>query len=288
MLGLAGVALLGASWVRPRCEPSPRWLRRWGLVALMSVVLQGVLGGLRVVLLKDAIGVLHATLAQLFFVLTCAIALYTSGWWQALPARRPSAIDYRMGTLFVATTVMILAQLTVGAAMRHQHAGLAIPDFPLAYGKLWPGMDAGSVALYNARRMEIVAVNPITAFQIGLQMAHRFLALVIFGAVAFAAWSARRKLGAGDYLSRLAVAWLGLILTQALLGAATIWSDKAADVATVHVLFGAICLGLGAMMSLIAWRELAYSHGRADSGAVAEQPYLSMLRPQPSAGAGSH
>ena len=86
--------------------------------------------------------------------------------------------------------------------MRHQHAGLAIPDFPLAYGKLWPAMDAGSVAHYNQQRMEIVAVNPITAFQIGLQMIHRLLALAILGAVAFAAWSARRALGGKNLLSR--------------------------------------------------------------------------------------
>ena len=122
------------------------------------------------VLLKDAIGIFHATLAQLFFVLICAIALFTSRWWQTLPSRKPSAINYRLSTLLLLTTIMILGQLALGAAMRHQHAGLAIPDFPLAYGRLWPAMDAASVAYYNQQRMEILAFNPITAFQIGLQM----------------------------------------------------------------------------------------------------------------------
>jgi heme A synthase len=75
VLGLTGLALLGASWVWPRCEPSAKWLRRLGLAAFFAVVLQGVLGGLRVVLFKDAIGIFHAALAQLFFVLICAIAL---------------------------------------------------------------------------------------------------------------------------------------------------------------------------------------------------------------------
>ena len=87
-------------------------------------------------------------------------------------------------------------------------------------------------------------------------MAHRLLALAILGAVAFAAWSARRTLGGGNLLSRLALGWLGLILTQVLLGAATIWSNKAADIATAHVLVGALSLAMGAMMSLIAYREL--------------------------------
>jgi cytochrome c oxidase assembly protein subunit 15 len=288
VLSLAGVALFGASWIWPRSEPSATWLRRCGLAAVVAIVLQGVLGGLRVVLLKDAIGIFHAALAQLFFVLICAMALFTSRWWQSLPGRNVSAIDYRLATLFLLTTVLILGQLALGAAMRHQHAGLAIPDFPLAYGRLWPGMDAASIAHYNARRLEIVAVNPITALQIGLQMAHRFLALAILSAAAFAARSARRTLGARNPLSRLALGWLGLILTQALLGAATIWSNKAADIATAHVIVGALCLMVGAVMSLVAFRELAGSSRWADSPVFAEQLSLSLLEPRPSAGAGLH
>jgi cytochrome c oxidase assembly protein subunit 15 len=202
--------------------------------------------------------------------------------------RSSGGVNHYLSSLILFTTLLILVQLVLGAAMRHQHAGLAIPDFPLAYGRLWPAMDAGSVAHYNARRMEILAVNPITAFQIGLQMTHRLLALAIVGAVAFAAWSARRTLGAGSLLSRLALGWLGLILTQALLGAATIWSNKAADVATAHVLVGALSLALGATMSLIALRELASSRQRADSSAAAEQFSLSPLGPQPSAIGGLH
>src|SRR3989442_522657 len=52
-------------------------LRWWGILAFAAVILQGILGGLRVVWLKDQIGIFHATLAQLFFALMCAIALFT-------------------------------------------------------------------------------------------------------------------------------------------------------------------------------------------------------------------
>ena len=69
-----------------------------------------------------------------------------------------SAIDSRLSSFL--TTLLILGQLALGAAMRHQHAGLAIPDFPLAYGKLWPATDAASVAHYNAQRMEITGRQP--------------------------------------------------------------------------------------------------------------------------------
>src|ERR1022692_4396964 len=107
--------------------------------------------------------------------------------------------------LFLLTTMLILAQLTLGEAMRHPPAGLAIPDFPLAYGNLWPAMDAGYVAHYNQQRIEVVSANPITAFQIALQMIHRLFAIAILGAVAYAAWSTWRTLGGKNYLARKSV-----------------------------------------------------------------------------------
>ena len=109
----------------------------------------------------------------------CAIALFTSRWWQTRPVRLPSTIDYKLSTLFLLTTCLILGQLALGAAMRHQHAGLAIPDFPLAYGRLWPATDDASVAHYNQQRIEVAEAKPITSFQISLQMVHRLLALSI-------------------------------------------------------------------------------------------------------------
>ncbi len=268
VLGLTGLASLGASFFWPRCEPSPKWLRGLGLLAFFLVVLQGVLGGLRVVLSRDQLGIFHATLAQLFFVLVCALALFTSRWWQAAPSRPPSALHSRLPTLLAATTFLILGQLVLGATMRHQHAGLAIPDFPLAYGRLWPAMDAASVTLYNQQRLETTAVNPITAFQVGLQMVHRLGAVAISGAVAWCAWSTRRQLGRKSVLSKLALVWLGLIVAQVLFGAATIWSDKAADIATAHVLVGAVSLAVGAILSIISFRDLVFARRAVVSSAA--------------------
>jgi len=161
-----------------------------------------------------------------------------------------------LSLLVLATTLLILVQLVLGAWMRHQHAGLAIPDFPLAYGKLWPDMDAASVALYNQHRLETVSLNPITSFQIGLQMAHRIVAALILAAVAACAWQTWRRLGARSALGKLGLVWLGLVLAQALLGAMTIWSDKAADIATAHVLGGALSLALGTLQCLLWFRPL--------------------------------
>jgi len=295
VLAITGLALLGASFVWPRCEPAAKGLRSLGLAAFFAVVLQGVLGGLRVVLYKDAIGILHATLAQMFFGLVCAIALFTSCWWQSNVSRvrdqGPELEDPGFGKLrwlVLGTTGLILGQLILGAAMRHQHAGLAIPDFPLAYGRLWPAMDPASVSSYNQHRIEVLSVNPITAFQIGLQMTHRIVAVVIFGAAAFYAWSTRRALGGKNIVGRLTLGWFGLIMTQVLLGAATIWSDKAADIATAHVLVGALSLAVGVIVSIISSNELMFTRRVTDSLPAAEVRTEPPLEPSPAAGISSH
>ena len=54
-------------------------------------------------------------------------------------------------------------------------------------------------------------------------------------------------------LSTLALLWLGLIVGQILLGAATIWSNKAADMATAHVVAGAASLVSGALVTIVTF-----------------------------------
>ncbi len=256
-LSLSVMGLLGfaASFRWPNCEPSPKWLRILGVVAFLAVVAQGVLGGLRVTLLKDQIGIFHATLAQVYLFLMCAIALFLSDFWHDLPVRAQFDL-HRFRPLIIVATVLILCQLMLGATMRHQHAGLAIPDFPAAYGKIWPATDAASLQRYNSNRVEVIGYQPITEFQIELQMTHRMMALVIFATVGICAFRARREFGSKHWLSRLTLAWFGLILTQAFLGATTIWTNKSADIATAHVACGALCLVTGGLTSIIACRLL--------------------------------
>jgi len=247
-----------------------RWMRWLGVVAVSAVILQGVLGGLRVTQLKDAIGIFHAALAQLFFALVSAIALGTSRWWRSAESQKLSIYDaggLRYSFAFV--TGLILGQLFVGATMRHQHAGLAIPDFPAAYGNVWPAMDAASVARYNQARGEVTALQPITSFQILLQMVHRIMACLVLGSVAWAAGVAQRRLGWTSILTRLSLAWLGLVLLQMTLGAATIWTNKAADLATAHVALGALSLGTGALLALMAAR-CSRTEPAPDPGAAAK------------------
>ncbi len=124
-----------------------RWLRNLGFAALALVILQGVLGGLRVTLLKDEIGIFHACLAQLFFGLLIFITLATSRLWQRLSAENfRSGASRSLASLAILTTSVIYLQLALGATMRHQHRDLAILDFPAAYGQVIPdviGREAG-------------------------------------------------------------------------------------------------------------------------------------------------
>jgi cytochrome c oxidase assembly protein subunit 15 len=284
LLAVVGLVSFGVSWVWPRCEASPKWLRRLGLIGFAAVVFQGVLGGLRVVLLKDEIGIFHATLAQLFFALSCALALFTSRWWQnrVIDLERAEERTQSAGSLawlLTGVTALILCQLILGATMRHQHAGVAIPDFPLAYGKVWPATDASAIDQYNQHRLEITALNPITAFQIILQMVHRLMALLIVGALSACVWLAHKRPAGNSNLRILSWGWLGLILVQALLGAATIWSNKAADVATGHVLVGALSLAFGAMLSIMCWQDRVLAR-RVPAHLISTAASLPPLMPQ--------
>ncbi len=228
-----------------------KWMKWLGVAAFLGVIAQGVLGGLRVTMKMDDLGVVHGVVGQSFFVLICAIALFTGGLWQKISEQKLN-VSRGLRNLVLATTVLIFLQLILGATMRGQHAGLAIPDFPTAYGKIWPDTSAQAVANYNA-----ASKNPenITAFQINLQMVHRAMALTIFVFICVTAFFAWRKLGARDSFAKFAFFWFALIIVQITLGAATILTNKAADVATAHVLVGALSLAIGALGCIIAFRR---------------------------------
>jgi heme a synthase len=240
-----------AVWILLR--DSRLWMKWLGVAAFLGVVAQGILGGLRVTMKMDSLGIFHGVIAQSFFVLVCAIALFTSRFWQKISGNKISSVPRGLRNHFLFVTILIFAQLLIGATMRHQHAGLAISDFPLAHGKIWPDTSAAAVADYNEHRMEINGENPITVFQIVLQMIHRIVATLILAGVAAAVGLCFKRLGKKDSLTKLAIFWLALIILQIALGIATIWTNKAADVATAHVLVGALSLVTGALWCIIAF-----------------------------------
>src|SRR5437660_527619 len=250
-----------------------RWVRNLGVIALAGVILQGILGGLRVTMMKDEIGVFHACVAQAFLGLLVVIALVTTKFWRALENQPLDTQDFTpTKTLAIAITIAIYVQLGLGATMRHQHRDLSILDFPTANGAWIPDTSVTALAKINAWR-DAQGLSYVTAFQIWLQMAHRFVALVIGIAVtAFClrVWRNARQVAA---LKKLSVFWVALVGCQVALGAWTIWSNKAADVATAHVALGAGMLSFGVTISAICWRtSQAQFEGARPPGAQKHVP----------------
>ena len=124
-VGLLTLALGVALW--------PSRLRWLGVAAIVAVIVQGVLGGLRVVLLQGTLAILHGCLAQAFFGLLVAIALLSAR--TSSPSLRGLPPSTRW--LTIATVVLVYAQIVFGALLTHTgridlHLAGALGVFALA------------------------------------------------------------------------------------------------------------------------------------------------------------
>src|SRR5205814_2652879 len=116
-VGFLTIVLAVWLWI---AEPR-RWVRWLGVAALGAVIAQGVLGGLTVLFfLPPAVSTAHAGLAEIFFCLTVAIALFTSSRWSEGGAVIDDSGLRRVAT---STTALIFFQILLGATMRHVGAG---------------------------------------------------------------------------------------------------------------------------------------------------------------------
>ena len=248
-VGFATVLLTIAVW---RIDPrrSVRWL---ALGAIGTVVAQGLLGGLTVILLlPPAVSSAHACLAQAFLCLTVALAVTTNPEWETSGPIRHGTHDSgtpTLGTLTRATAAAVYGQLMLGAIMRHTGAGLAIPDFPLAFGGLVPPFDRPGVAIH---------------------FAHRLGAAVVLLLVAWTALAVRARAAREPRLTRPALAAALLVCLQVTLGALTVWTRKAVLPTTAHVVVGAALLATTFLLALRASR-LAPAAQRASAPVLARR-----------------
>jgi cytochrome c oxidase assembly protein subunit 15 len=109
LVGLLTVGLAVVLWRRGGR------LRTLGVIALVGVIAQGVVGGLRVVLLTDVLAMVHGPLAQAFFALVVAIALVTS----PAMARPAPAVDGATRGLTLAAALLVYLQIVFGALLTH-------------------------------------------------------------------------------------------------------------------------------------------------------------------------
>jgi cytochrome c oxidase assembly protein subunit 15 len=231
-VGLLTIALTIWLW---KSEPR-RWVRILGVLALAAVIGQGILGGLTVIfLLPTAISVSHAGTAQLFLCLLVTIAVATSRLWREEKPRIEESGGPSLRVLTLATTLMIYIQTLLGALMRHTASGLAIPDFPLSFGRLIP--------------------DHFTP-QIEVNFSHRAGALVVSALVIWVAVRVFRTHGAEKVLQRpVAVLLLALVL-QISLAAETVWSSRGIIPTTLHVAGGAFTLACSLYLTLMTHRTV--------------------------------
>lgn len=238
-VGFLTVILASWTWFRE----TRRWVRVLSLIALLAVITQGILGGLTVkYLLPTSISMTHACLAQTFFCLTIALAFFTSPQWKrGLPRVHDRQQGLTLPALCAITTGAVYFQLLLGAWMRHTQSGLAIPDFPLAFGKIVP---------------------PFTNYHVAIHFAHRAGAVLVTTMICWTFMRVLRTQRENGLLFRPAGAMFGLLWVQLTLGAFTIWTEKAPLIATAHVAIGALILGTSFLLTLRAFsmviRETAW------------------------------
>lgn len=115
-VGMLTIALLIYILVKEKRQ----WVRRLGVVALLAVIAQGLLGGLTVKwLLPLPVSTAHATLAQLFFCITVSLAVFTSRSWMEARTLPEEKGNLPLRYLCTTALVTIFLQLIIGATLRH-------------------------------------------------------------------------------------------------------------------------------------------------------------------------
>lgn len=234
---IAGTVLLLTLWLViwiVRREPR-KWVKGVALTAFAAVLTQAALGGITVLFfLPTAISVSHAGLAQLFLCLLVVLAVATSRRWVSdHGATDPATRADRIVTLATATSVVIFLQILLGAVMRHTGAGLAIPDFPLAFGGLIPSKLDFAIGIHFAHRLGALAAATLIFWTLGrtLRFASRERALVIPTCLLVL-----------------------MVLVQGTLGGLVVLTSRAVLPNTLHVGGGALLLALSMTLTLLTRR----------------------------------
>lgn len=241
-----------------------RWVRRLSAIAFGLVVFQGLLGGLRVLLVSLDLANIHGVTAQIFLGTLVAVAVACSRWWRSVPVSFASAAEESwwqdQRRLGVALTLLVVAQLVIGSIVRHRGAGLAIPFFPFstADGHLLP-------ASWN--------------WAVTIHFLHRGMALLISLVLAVWSWRLLRSPLVPRAVKRLGLLGVFFLLVQVALGAEIIWSLRAPIQTTLHVLNGAILLSVVWSATFAFYRpRLEGATGLVTRPAASPSPHLAPQR----------
>jgi cytochrome c oxidase assembly protein subunit 15 len=149
--------------------------------------------------------------------------------------------DAQLRKVTIVTTAWIYIQILLGATMRHTDAGLAIPDFPLAFGQLIPPHWDAQIAIHFAHRVGAL----IASFLIVATTAHVF-------------YHQRRH----AELVRPSLLLLLLLAAQITLGAYTVLTERHYIINSLHVVIGASVLVTSLVLTLRANKPYLGAAGR--------------------------
>jgi len=202
-----------------------RWLRNLGFAAIGTVILQGVLGGITVrFFLPPPISSAHAALAQTFFCIAVAMAVFTGQKWVEeqprieFDSRRPSLFTLTLLSIFV-----LYVQLVLGAMFRHH--GMS----------WWPHVVHAVVVCFVLAWTAIRALTVYSKIEAIRRPAVLMLSLLI----------AQLCLGFTAFLTR--VAW----------GRDAVQPEFPMVISTVtHVAVGALLLATAVILAIQVWRHV--------------------------------
>jgi heme a synthase len=226
-VGMLTIALVFYLFAKER----RRWVRGLGLLALFSVIAQGLLGGLTVKwMLPLPVSAAHATLAQLFFCTMVSLSVFTSPGWISKEAVTEEKGNISLRYLSVAAAVTIFLQLIIGATLRHSAP--------------WDR--------YLPRELVLSHIGGAVAVTIVLGSA----TIVVL-----------RRHSSQKYLTRPAVAALGLLSIQLLLGITAYLTrlqspndpqplNPMVGITVAHVACGALVFATTIVMTLRAFKVL--------------------------------
>lgn len=221
------------------------WVRRSAWAALGLVIAQGVLGGLTVLLkLPKPISIAHGTLAQTFFCLTVALAVWTAPSWEkeSRPAESPTRIPLPHIALLLFLSMYV--QLLLGAVVRHTGHAIGVHVVNAGLLLFWIG--------WIFHRLNGEHAEDQTLWRIALGM----------GTVYFL----QAGLGVVTLLSLTVSGW------ELRPAVAVLWT-------TGHVMVGAALLGLSVTFLLLSWRRFAgtWTLGRMKDYVALTKPGISVM-----------
>ncbi|NBX93875.1 MAG: heme A synthase [Proteobacteria bacterium] len=213
---------------------SRAWVKKLSVLAVALVLTQALLGGLTVLFqLPKAISIAHACLGQTYFCNSVVLAMVTSQLWGKKLQASPDHSAFPIRWLALLVVVGFFIQLLLGATMRHFGSGLAIPDFPLSFGRWIPAS---------------------WTFPVAIHFAHRAGAFVMVTLVAALVARVYRLYWNQFVLLLYAGALMGFVWMQIMLGAMIIWLRRPLALTTIHLAVGALCLASSVTLAIQLFR----------------------------------